>query len=192
MIVTATDYDATYAVQVSGVYNAAASQYTMTTNETIHIVSKLVDGTYRWMLIRPHTGGTLRYSAGADVMVSADGPGITASTAGTGNLTITVPENVTLFSFRFFGVSGDLSSGEITIDIVGGYGSGTDFNTSDSDMYHPVITVQQRTVAPSADFEQRPHTTTSFNIYDELFDTSGTVSVKVTGLSGSFGIFGTF
>mgnify|MGYP005992878717 CR=1 FL=1 len=131
------------------------------------------------------------YLASSIVMVKATGLGITA-TKSSGALTITVPSSVSLESFRFFGSSSDLQSGEIVVNIVGGYGSGTDFNTSDSNMYHPVITLQQRTVGPGSDFEQIIPRTGVYNIYHKVFTTSGTVSVEVSGLSGSFGLFGQF
>ncbi|MEO0339207.1 MAG: hypothetical protein AAF242_08325, partial [Bacteroidota bacterium] len=132
-----------------------------------------------------------RYDAGNGVYVTATGAGVTATKA-TGQVIITVPSTVTLHSFRVVGTASDLNSGELQIVISGGKGSGTDFNTSDTDLYHPAITIQNRSVVlPSDPYLQRPDDAgDSISIFDERFSTNGQVSVKITGLSGDFGIKG--
>ena len=134
-----------------------------------------------------------RYSAGNGVIVTADGANITTTKSG-GLLTITVPAQVTLKSFRFAGGAADLNSGELRIVVVGGKGSGTAFNTASADLYHPDITIQNRTtIIPGDPFLQRPDDASdSINIFDEDFSSAGEVSVKITGLSGDFGIKATF
>ncbi len=135
-------------------------------------------------------GGLERYSAGAGVSVTASGSGITA-TKSAGQVTVTVPNGVVISSLRFVGASGDLNSGEITITINGGSGS---LNTSDANSFWPALTVQNRTVVlPSDPFQQRPDDAgDSINIFNERWAVAGRVTVKITGLSGDFGIFGQF
>ena len=132
-----------------------------------------------------------RYDAGNGVYVTATGAGVT-TTKVTGQITITVPSDVTLHSFRVVGSAGDLNSGELQIIIAGGKGAGVDFNTTDADLYHPDITVQNRTaILPTDPYLQRPDDAgDSITIFDERFSASGQVSVKITGISGDFGIKG--
>ena len=132
-----------------------------------------------------------RYSAGSGVYVTASGQGVTASKSA-GLVTIVVPSTVNLQSFRIVGGASDLNSGELRIVIQGGAGSGTDFNTSDADLYHPSIFVQNRTVILATDpYLQRPDDAgDSITLFDERFANAGEVAVKITGLSGDFGIKG--
>lgn len=136
---------------------------------------------------------TIRYSAGNGCIVTATGEGITYSkSAGSG--TITVPSTVTLISFRISGGSSDLAVGDNSIEITidGGKGSGTDFNTGDSDAFWPVIQMQNRNVLGSSDaFSQRPHDGSGgFTITNIRPVVSGEVTFKVTGISGDWGIMG--
>lgn len=181
-----------YSTIISNVSNAdVASQYKMRNGEALHLRSIKIGGNYSWVAVSSSESYIRRYSAGSGVYVTADNLGITASKSA-GQVTISIPSNATITSFRFFGTAGDLNSGEITFDFVGGKGSGVDYNTADTNMYHPFISIQQRTVAPATDFEQRPYDVGSFQIFNEVFSNSGTVSVKITNLSGSFGVFGQF
>lgn len=133
-------------------------------------------------------GAASRYDAGAGVLVTASATGVTA-TKSAGQVTITVPNGVLLYSFRFTGASGDLNSGELVITINGGSGA---LNTSDANSFWPALTVQNRTVVlPSDPYQQRPDDAgDSINIFNERWAVSGRVAVKVTGLSGDFGIMG--
>ncbi|MEO0341237.1 MAG: hypothetical protein AAF242_18750, partial [Bacteroidota bacterium] len=133
-----------------------------------------------------------RYMAGANVVVRANGPGVVA-TKSPGSITITIPNTVTLKSFRASGIASDLASGELRIVIIGGQGSGQDYNTSNFDLFHPTILIQNQTVIlPSDPFLQRPDDAgDSINIFDEQFSTNGQVACRISGLSGSWGIKGT-
>lgn len=133
-----------------------------------------------------------RYVAGSNVVVRASGPGVVA-TKSPGSITITVPSTVTLKSFRASGIASDLASGELRIIIIGGKGSGQDFNTSNFDLFHPTILIQNQTVIlPSDPFLQRPDDAgDSINIFDEQFSANGQVACRISGLSGSWGIKGT-
>ncbi len=133
-------------------------------------------------------GSASRYDAGAGVLVTASATGVTA-TKSAGQVTITVPNGVLLHSFRFTGASGDLNSGELTVTINGGSGS---LNTSDANSFWPAINVQNRTVVlPTDAYQQRPDDAgDSINIFNERWTVAGRAAVKITGLSGDFGIFG--
>ena len=135
-------------------------------------------------------GGSSRYSAGNGCWVHASGAGVTyAKSAGQG--TITVPAGVELYSFRIVGGAADLNSGEVRITI--DFDAGVAYNQSDATLYHPDITIQNRTtVLPTDPYQQRPDDAgDSINIFDEKFAAAGEVSSKVTGLSGDWGIKGT-
>ncbi|MEO0339499.1 MAG: hypothetical protein AAF242_09810 [Bacteroidota bacterium] len=131
------------------------------------------------------------YPAGVGVMVRADGGGIQASRS-PGSVTITVPNEVMLKSFRVIGSASDLASGEVRIQLSGGRGSGTIYNTDNSDGIHPVLIIQNRTsILPSDPMLQRPDDANdSINIFDEKITSPGQVVSKVTGLSGDWGIKG--
>lgn len=180
--------DTDYNITVSGIDNFSGSAYYLQSGETIELESARIGDATGWIM----TGTSRResrYSAGANVMVRADGPGVTASKSA-GSLTITVPASVNLHSFRFIGAAADLSGGAITVNIVGGYGSGVNFNTGSTNMYYPFVSLQNRASAP---YLQRPDgPTDSITIYHDGFSTSGTVSITVQGLSGDFGINGNF
>ncbi|MEO0341757.1 MAG: hypothetical protein AAF242_21455, partial [Bacteroidota bacterium] len=124
-----------------------------------------------------------RYAAGANVVVRANGPGVVA-TKSPGSITITIPNTVTLKSFRASGIASDLASGELRIVIIGGQGSGQDYNTSNFDLFHPTILIQNQTVIlPSDPFLQRPDDAgDSINIFDEQFSTNGQVACRISGL----------
>lgn len=135
-------------------------------------------------------GGSFRYSAGNGCWVHASGVGVTyAKSAGQG--TITVPAGVELYSFRIVGAAGDLNSGEVAITIA--FDSGVAYNQDNATLWHPDITVQNRTtVLPTDPYQQRPDDAgDSINIFDEKFASAGEVTTKITGLSGDWGIKGT-
>ena len=131
-----------------------------------------------------------RYDAGNGCWVYASDVGVTY-TKSAGQGTITVPAGVELFSFRIVGAAADLSSGEVLITIA--FDSGVSFNQSDATLWHPDITLQNRTtVLPTDPYQQRPDDAgDSINIFDERFAAAGEVSTKITGLSGDWGIKGT-
>lgn len=133
------------------------------------------------------------YSAGNGVYVYADGTNTTTSKS-SGLLTID-GNNDEIRSFRFVGGASDLSSGELLIHIDNnGAQDGTDYNTSDVDSIWPNIGLQNRnTVLPTDPFQQRPDDAgDSVNIFDERYSINARVTVKITGLSGDFGLFGHF
>ena len=134
-------------------------------------------------------GGSSRYNAGNGCWVHATGPGVTY-TKSSGQGTITVPNGVDLYSFRIVGGAADLNSGEVRVTIV--YDPSVAHNKTDADLWHPDITIQNRTtVLPTDPYQQRPDDAgDSINIFDEKFAAAGEVSSKVTGLSGDWGIKG--
>ena len=135
-------------------------------------------------------GGPRRYNAGNGCWVYATAPGLSyVKSAGQG--TITVPTGVELYSFRIVGAASDLNSGEVRITIV--YDTGVAFNKTNDGLWHPDITIQNRTVVlPSDPYLQRPDDAgDSINIFDEQITTPGQVTTKITGLSGDWGVKGT-
>lgn len=135
-------------------------------------------------------GSATRYNAGNGCWVYASAAGITyAKSSGQG--TLTVPAGVELHSFRIVGGSTDLNSGELRITI--DFDAGVAHNQSDATLWHPDITIQNRTtVLPTDPYQQRPDDAgDSINIFDERFAAAGEVSTKITGLSGDWGIKGT-
>lgn len=135
-------------------------------------------------------GGSSRYSAGNGCWVHASAAGVTyAKSAGQG--TITVPAGVELYSFRIVGGAADLNSGEMRITV--DFDAGVAYNQSDATLWHPDITIQNRTVVLPADpYQQRPDDAgDSINIFDERIAAAGQVTTKITGLSGDWGIKGT-
>jgi hypothetical protein len=126
------------------------------------------------------------------VVVTKQGPDAVVVTLVAGLLTISTGTKTLISGFRFFGDSTtDLVGGAITVSMVGGKGSGTNYNTSDLDTYHPTITVGNRSVIPGQNFLQRPDDANdSRNIYGVAFSTSGTASVVIDGLNGLFTLLG--
>ena len=135
-------------------------------------------------------GAPRRYDADNGCWVYATAPGVSyVKSAGQG--TLTVPIGIELYSFRIVGGAADLNSGEVRITIV--YDPGVAFNKMDADLWHPDITLQNRTtVLPTDPYLQRPDDAgDSINIFDEKISTPGQVTTQITGLSGDWGIKGT-
>lgn len=133
------------------------------------------------------------YHGGNGGYVRADGANVSyAKAPGLG--TFTIPAGELMKSFRVYGNAADLNNGELRLVFIGGRGSGTDYNTSDQDLYHPTITVTNRTKVLPADPElQRPDDAgDSIDIFEEAFQVNGQCSVKITGLAGDFEIKGQF
>lgn len=133
------------------------------------------------------------YDAGNGVFVYASDTNTTTSKS-VGLVTID-GNNDEIRSFRFVGGASDLSSGELIIRIDNnGAQDGTDYNTSDVDSIWPFIGFQNRNVVlPTDPYQQRPDDAgDSINVFNERFASSGRVTVKITGLSGDFGIIGTY
>ena len=161
---------------------AGVANYSIPLSEWIK--RKIEDGEFEFATIK-------RYNSGSNCLVTASGEGI-VTTKSQGVVVITVPEDVELLSFRFVGSSSDLNNGELRIFIVGGENSGTEYNTSDNNLFHPFISVQNRNVVlPSDNYQQQPYAPGgSITIFHERSIDSGQSSVKITGLTGSFGILG--
>lgn len=135
-------------------------------------------------------GGPRRYDAGNGCWVYATAPGLSyVKSAGQG--TLTIPAGVELYSFRIVGGASDLNSGEVRITIV--YDTGVAWNKTNADLWHPDITIQNRTVViPTDPYLQRPDDAgDSITIFDEQVTTPGQVTSKITGLSGDWGVKGT-
>lgn len=135
-------------------------------------------------------GAPRRYDAGNGCWVYATAPGVSyVKSAGQG--TLTVPEGIELYSFRIVGGAAELNSGEVSITIV--YDPTVGHNKSNATLWHPDITIQNRTtVLPSDPYLQRPDDAgDSINIFDEKITTPGQVTTKITGLSGDWGVKGT-
>lgn len=136
------------------------------------------------------SGGTTIYNAGNGAWVKG-GLGITyTKSLGVGNFAI--PSGIPFDSFRIVGGAGDLNSGELTLNF--NYAGTPSHNQSDATLFHPTITIQNRTqILPSDDFLQRPDDAgDSINIFDAIYAVAGRVTTKITGLSGDFGVKGQF
>jgi len=134
-------------------------------------------------------GSITKYNAGNGCWVTASGAGVVYTKAtGVGN--IAIPSGVEVLSFRIVGTSGDLNSGELTINL--NYDAGVTYNQANATLYHPAITIQNRTQVINTDpFFQRPDDAgDSIDIFDEIFAVAGRVTTKITGLAGDFGIKG--
>lgn len=129
------------------------------------------------------------YNAGNGAWVYATGPGVTyTKSPGIGDFNI--PSGVILNDFKIVGASSDLNSGELMLDI--NYPGSVAWNQSDASSLWPVITPQNRTVVLSNDpYQQKPDDAgDSIDIFNERWTTAGKVTVKITGLSGDFGLHG--
>lgn len=141
------------------------------------------------------TGGNYFYSPLAGVYVLASGVGITCSKV-VGSATFTVPNDVFLHKFWFTGSASDWNSGEFTITIVGGNGSGTSYNTQDSDTIYPFIYTQNRNVITTTQpFKQDTYEVGGnieiLNVRNDPY-VSGQTAVKLTGLSSDRRIIGMY
>lgn len=127
-----------------------------------------------------------RFSAGNNVRVY--GYGAITATKSVGVVTINVPKDAELISAQFLGSSGDLSSGELTINV--DYASDYNYNNSDADTWYPVVTIQNRNVVlPTDPYLQRPDDTDdSINVFHLRFVSENRSAFKITGLSGDFGV----
>lgn len=151
------------------------STYNVTNGDTIYVAAG--GNTMSW------------YDAGNGAWVYATGTGITyTKSVGVGDFTI--PADVILEEFKIVGGASDLNSGEIMIDI--NYPSGIAWNQSDLTSLWPTLQIQNRNVVLGTDpYQQRPDDAgDSVNIFNERWNTAGAVTVKITGLSGDFGIHG--
>lgn len=167
---------------VSGIVNGTDLELTMSdASEVVIDLSPIVGG----------SSGILRYSAGNGCFVVATGSGVTyTKSTGVGNLT--VPSGVNLISFRIVGASGDLNSGELQINIIGGAGSGSTYNTNNANAFYPSFTIVNRNVlGPTDPFLQRPDDAgDSIDIFHNQLTVSGRTTSSISGLSGDFEIQG--
>ena len=166
----------------SGVLNGTDIVLTLSDNSTVTIdISGIVSG----------SSGILRYSAGNGCFVVATGSGIlyTKST-GVGN--ITVPSGVSLLSFRIIGGASDLNSGELQINIIGGAGSGSSYNTNNANAFYPSITFVNRNVlGPTDPFLQKPDDAgDSIDIFHNQLTVSGRTTTAISGISGDWEVQG--
>jgi hypothetical protein len=131
-----------------------------------------------------------RYNIGNDVIITADGPGAIADRFG-GGVRIIVPSNVLIKSFRIKGDAAWLSGNSLEIQIIGGRGSATVYNTSSIDNYHPQITVVQRTILfPGDPYVQRPHDAGGVDIFHFPITTQGVCKTLIQNITGDFEIMG--
>lgn len=129
------------------------------------------------------------YDAGNGAWVYATDVGITyTKSPGIGDFNI--PVGVILEEFKIVGGASDLNSGELMIDI--NYDVSVAWNQSDANSLWPAITMQNRNVVLGTDpYQQRPDDAgDSINIFNERWSTAGKSTIKITGISGDFGVHG--
>jgi len=134
------------------------------------------------------------YPADDNCIVTADGPGVTATRI-TGQITITIPSTVNILSFRIHGDSSELSSGQLTVIISGGRASGTIYNLNDATARYPKIDYGTRTqVLISDPFTQLPHDASAGSFVVEHTpisnDQPGRTITTIKQISGDWEIYG--
>ena len=133
-----------------------------------------------------------RYDLGGGVIITADGPGATADRFG-GGVRIILPTTVLIKSFRIKGDASWLSNGELEIQILGGRGSASVYNTDSDNNYHPQLTTMQRTqLFPVDPYVQRPHDQGGQDIFHFPITTQGVCKSIITNLTGEWEVMGLF
>lgn len=134
------------------------------------------------------------YKADDNSVVTADGPGITVERSN-GNVIFIIPELVNPISFRIHGTASELNNGEMSVTIRGGRGSGTDYNTDDSDARYPSMEIGLRTQILQTDpFTQAVHDSRSGGYVIENTPisngTPGETTTTIKNLAGEWELFG--
>ena len=92
-------------------------------------------------------GTSISYQdAGNGIIVKKSGSGNITTTKSVGLVTITVPDDTILESASILTSSADYNSGELSVRIVGGSGSGSVYNTSENNTIFPSVELENRVV----------------------------------------------